>query len=130
MFLFDTYSKRLISFCPFLTFPEKAMDYHQKALNISKKSSSGAGKAMAAETCVLMGMVKCKMGSFKSALNVRSYRTSLIVFMFGNTETEPQLLLSLFYTAIRGFITCSRICTRRRSFKCVKDNGPDRLRTL
>ena len=76
------------------------MDYHQKALNISKKSSSGAGKAMAAETCVLMGMVKCKMGSFKSALNVRSYRTSLIVLMFGNTETEPQLLLSLFYTAI------------------------------
>ena len=66
------------------------MDYHQKALNISKKSNSGAGKAMAAETCVLMGMVKCKMGSFKSALNVRSYRTSLIVFMRIINYSLPQ----------------------------------------
>jgi len=71
MSLFDAYSQHLISCCPFLTFPEKAMDYHQKALNI-QKSSSGAGKAMAAETCVLMGMVKARMGSFKSALNVRA----------------------------------------------------------
>mmetsp|Transcript_30863 Transcript_30863/g.58600 ORF Transcript_30863/g.58600 Transcript_30863/m.58600 type:complete len:333 (+) Transcript_30863:1621-2619(+) len=50
------------------------MDYHQKALNIQK---SGSPKAMTAETCVLMGMVKCKIGEFKSALNL--YEDSLLV---------------------------------------------------
>ena len=45
---------------------------------------------MAAETCVLMGMVKCKMGSFKSALNVRSFYFDCTYHMFGNTETDPQ----------------------------------------
>jgi len=52
------------------------MDYHQKALNI-QKSSSGVYKAMTAETCVLMGMVKSKMGEFKRALNL--YEDSLLV---------------------------------------------------
>ena len=46
------------------------MDYHQKALNI-QKSGSGVVKAMTAETCVLMGMCKSKMGEYQSALDVR-----------------------------------------------------------
>jgi hypothetical protein len=47
------------------------MDYHQKALNI-QKSGSGVAKAMTAETCVLMGMVKSKLSEYQAALDVRS----------------------------------------------------------
>lgn len=53
------------------------MDYHQKALNIQK--SRVTGKAMTAETCVLMGMVKSKMGEFQSALDVRSCLVYLLI---------------------------------------------------
>jgi hypothetical protein len=56
----------------------KAMDYHQKALNI-QKSGSGVAKAMTAETCVLMGMVKSKLSEFQSALDVRS-NFSIVVY--------------------------------------------------
>ena len=56
----------------------KAMDYHQKALNI-QKSGSGVAKAMTAETCVLMGMVKSKLSEFQSALDVRS-KFSIVVY--------------------------------------------------
>jgi hypothetical protein len=47
------------------------MDYHQKALNI-QKLGRGVAKAMTAETCVLMGMVKSKMSEYQAALDVRS----------------------------------------------------------
>lgn len=47
------------------------MDYHRRALGI-QKSGSGVAKAMTAETCVLMGVVKSKVGEFESALNVRT----------------------------------------------------------
>jgi hypothetical protein len=57
----------------------KAMDYHQKALNI-QKSGSGVAKAMTAETCVLMGMVKSKLSEFQSALDVRSNSSIVIYF--------------------------------------------------
>lgn len=61
------------------------MDYHQRALDIQKSGSGKASmatiescdKPALAETCVLMGMVKAKMGAFKSALNL--FEDSLLV---------------------------------------------------
>jgi tetratricopeptide (TPR) repeat protein len=46
------------------------MDYHKKALSIQNSSSKSVAKAMTAETCVLMGMVKAKTGEYKTALNL------------------------------------------------------------
>lgn len=48
---------------------DEAIDYHTRALK-HQKSSSDLAKAMTAETCVLLGMVKCRMGEFKTALDV------------------------------------------------------------
>ncbi|KAL7540390.1 hypothetical protein ACHAXR_010070, partial [Thalassiosira sp. AJA248-18] len=73
---------------------DEAMDYHQQALNI-QKSGSGVAKAMTAETCVLMGMVKSKMGEFKSALDVRSHfifvLLDLCTLLFLNINVANQL---------------------------------------
>lgn len=46
------------------------MDYHKRALSIQQSSSQSVAKAMTAETCVLMGMVKAKTGEYKAALNL------------------------------------------------------------
>lgn len=56
---------------------DEAMDYHQKAVNIQKSGNVGISKATAAETCVLMGMVKSKLSDFRTALHL--YEDSLIV---------------------------------------------------
>jgi len=56
---------------------DEAMDYHQKAMNIHKSGNVGISKATAAETCVLMGMVKSKLSDFQTALHL--YEDSLIV---------------------------------------------------
>jgi tetratricopeptide (TPR) repeat protein len=56
---------------------DEAMDYHQKAMNIQKSGHVGISKATAAETCVLMGMVKSKLSDFRTALHL--YEDSLIV---------------------------------------------------
>ncbi len=48
----------------------QAMDYHKRALSIQKSSSQNVAKAMTAETCVLMGMVKAKTGEYEAALNL------------------------------------------------------------
>jgi len=55
---------------------DEAMGYHQRALKIQRSSSSVA-KAMTAETCVLMGMVKAKNGEFTMAINL--YEDALLV---------------------------------------------------
>jgi len=55
---------------------DEALDYHQRALNIQKTSSSSA-KPSTAETCVLMAMVRAKMCDYKLALDL--YEDSLVV---------------------------------------------------
>ena len=52
------------------------MDYHQRALHL-QQSTSHVAKAMTAETCVLMGMVKSKMGEYQKALDL--FEDSLLV---------------------------------------------------
>lgn len=44
---------------------------------LQQSHSTNSAKAMTAETCVLMGMTKAKMGDYKTALNL--YEDSLIV---------------------------------------------------
>lgn len=82
------------------------MDYHQRALNI-QKTGSGLAKAMTAETCVLMGMVRSKVGDFKGALDVRLSITVLHVIY-------PSVVI---YLERRCFPHNSYMKTRRLYFK-------------
>lgn len=54
----------------------QAIDYHQRAM-LLQQSTSNSAKAMTAETCVLMGMVKAKMGHYQKALDL--YEDALLV---------------------------------------------------
>lgn len=72
---------------------DEALDYHQRALNIQKTSSSSA-KPSTAETCVLMAMVRAKMCDYKLALDL--YEDSLVVLRgkLGNEHLSVSKTLS------------------------------------
>ncbi|KAL7548427.1 hypothetical protein ACHAWF_011717 [Thalassiosira exigua] len=81
---------------------DEAMDYHQKALNI-QKAGSGVAKAMTAETCVLMGMVKLyedsllvlnnALGEDHSSSRKTMAQIGSVHFELSNFDTAMEILL-------------------------------------